>query len=75
MLYGPVSIFCEYFLDGYNFAILSTHREILKPCIKDGLLAPTPQQRLTYQKWQLVYGRMNASLPGIVAQMADDYKV
>lgn len=51
------------------------YRSLLQPCIHNGVLAPTTEQRLKYKNWLHVYGKKNALLTSRMAQLLDEYKV
>ena len=58
--------------DGWD---LSVTRPLLKPCIHDGILAPTRDQRMRYAAWLHVYGKLRKELPERAARLVDSYIV
>ncbi|KAJ7936325.1 hypothetical protein B0H13DRAFT_1496400, partial [Mycena leptocephala] len=54
---------------------LSFVRSLLKPCIHDGILAPTTEQRLRYADWLYVWAKDRTSLPVRMAGLADAFQV
>ena len=50
-------------------------RPLLRPCIVDGILAPTINQRLTYGAWLHVYAKSRCQLPERMAELTDVYIV
>ena len=50
-------------------------RSLLRPCIKDGILAPTQKQRLTYKNWLHVYAKDTSAITPHMASLVDLYKV
>ncbi|KAK7014556.1 hypothetical protein R3P38DRAFT_3000764, partial [Favolaschia claudopus] len=48
-------------------------RDLIRPAIKDGLLAPTQQQRLAYINWLHVYAKDRSKIPARMAELVDDY--
>ncbi|KAK6984366.1 hypothetical protein R3P38DRAFT_3292361 [Favolaschia claudopus] len=47
--------------------------DLIRPAIKDGLLAPTQQQRLGYINWLHVYAKDRSKIPARMAELVDDY--
>ncbi|KAJ7302580.1 hypothetical protein DFH08DRAFT_826462 [Mycena albidolilacea] len=50
-----------------------TARDLLRPAMKDGYLAPTVQQRMRYLDWLHVYAKDQTKLPARMAVLVDDY--
>jgi hypothetical protein len=50
-------------------------RSLLRPCIKDGILAPTQKQWLTYKNWLHVYAKDTLAITPRMASLVDLYKV
>lgn len=50
-------------------------RGLLGPCLVDGLLAPTNEQRLKYKNWLHVYAKSRTKLPPRAATLVDSYNV
>lgn len=48
---------------------------LLRPCLVDGILAPTTQQRLGYKKWLHIYARDRVTLTPRMAKLRDAYEV
>lgn len=49
--------------------------DLIRPCIKDGIFAPTMEQRLTYKDWLHVHGKSCARLAARHTFLVDDYHV
>ena len=47
----------------------------MRPCIVDGVLAPTPNQRLGYKKWLHIYGKDLAFISPRMAKLQREYMV
>jgi hypothetical protein len=50
-------------------------RALLQPCIHDGILAPTTEQRLRYADWLYVWAKDRTSIPSRMASLVDEYHV
>jgi len=48
---------------------------LLQPCLVDGILAPTIQQRLGYKKWLHIYAKDRVTLTPRMAKLRDAYEV
>ncbi|KAF8198851.1 hypothetical protein K438DRAFT_1823834 [Mycena galopus ATCC 62051] len=46
---------------------------LLHPCIHDGILAPTTEQRLKYADWLYVWAKDRTSMPLRMASLVDEY--
>ncbi|KAF8203455.1 hypothetical protein K438DRAFT_2015153 [Mycena galopus ATCC 62051] len=46
---------------------------LLEPCIHDGILAPTTEQRLRYADWLYVWAKDRTSMPLRMASLVDEY--
>ncbi|KAJ7807722.1 hypothetical protein B0H13DRAFT_1928863 [Mycena leptocephala] len=46
---------------------------LLQPCIHDGILAPTTEQRLRYADWLYVWAKDRTSIPSRMASLVDEY--
>ncbi|KAK7025774.1 hypothetical protein R3P38DRAFT_3531633 [Favolaschia claudopus] len=55
------------------FSGLEMHNVSVTCAIKDGLLAPTQQQRLGYINWLHVYAKDRSKIPARMAELVDDY--
>ncbi|KAF8835226.1 hypothetical protein BDN67DRAFT_1015720 [Paxillus ammoniavirescens] len=49
--------------------------ELICPCIRDGVLAPTIEQRLRYKYWLLAYGKSHMRCTECLAALVEEYKV
>ena len=47
----------------------------MQPCIVDGVLAPTRNQRLGYKKWLHIYGKDLVFISPQMAKLQKDYTV
>ncbi|KAJ7227611.1 hypothetical protein B0H12DRAFT_1148920 [Mycena haematopus] len=50
-------------------------RQLLRPAMRDGYLAPTQRQRLGYIDWLHVYAKDRSKIPVRMAELVDDYVV
>jgi hypothetical protein len=50
-------------------------RDIVRPCIKDGLLAPTAGQRMEFAAWLRVFAKDFTWMPSRMAMLLDNYNV
>lgn len=50
-------------------------RPYVQRCVRDGILAPTQQQRLNYRQFLPVYARNDAWMSARMAELVDIYKV
>ncbi|KAG6835488.1 hypothetical protein H0H93_000898 [Arthromyces matolae] len=48
--------------------------DLLKPCMREGLLAPTPEQRLMYKDWLHVFAKCYVRTSPRLADLIDGYK-
>ncbi|KAJ7454584.1 hypothetical protein B0H11DRAFT_2069106 [Mycena galericulata] len=48
---------------------------LLRPCIHDGVLAPTTDQRLRYADWLYVWAKERTSMPHRMASLVDEYNM
>ncbi|KAJ7934473.1 hypothetical protein B0H13DRAFT_2305575 [Mycena leptocephala] len=48
---------------------------LLKPCIHDGILAPTTEQHLRYADWLYVWAKDRTSLPARMAGLVDAFQL
>ena len=48
-------------------------RELIQPCLHDGILAPINDQCMQYATWLHVYGKMRKHLPARTAALVDSY--
>lgn len=63
-------------LYGFHVSFQIAHalyRPFLRPCITNGILAPTVNQRLTYGSWLHVYAKSRCQLLERMAQLTDLY--
>ncbi|KAK6974211.1 hypothetical protein R3P38DRAFT_3239913, partial [Favolaschia claudopus] len=49
--------------------------DLIRPAMKDGILAPTEAQRLGYINWLHVYAKDRCKIPVRMAKLVDDYVV
>ncbi|KAK7690564.1 hypothetical protein QCA50_005662 [Cerrena zonata] len=46
---------------------------LIRPCIHDGILAPTRDQRMRYAAWLHVFGKLRKEMPIRAAELVDQY--
>lgn len=61
--------------EGAVLFIVLLRTKLLRPCIKDGLLAPTTDQRMIYPRWLNIFGKDRAWMPCRLAHLVDEHKV
>ncbi|KAK7002032.1 hypothetical protein R3P38DRAFT_3609030 [Favolaschia claudopus] len=49
--------------------------KLLRPCIHDGVLAPTTEQRLKYADWLYVWGKERVMMSNRMAELVDHFNV
>lgn len=54
---------------------LYLHRPLLRPCIHDGVLAPTRDQRLRYSDWLYVWAKDRVLMSTRMADLVDNFHV
>ncbi|KAH9948432.1 hypothetical protein B0H21DRAFT_821093 [Amylocystis lapponica] len=47
--------------------------DLLKPCIHDGILAPTDDQRMEYSRWLHVFGKLRTKMSPSMIRLLDSY--
>ncbi|KAH7906784.1 hypothetical protein BJ138DRAFT_1104858 [Hygrophoropsis aurantiaca] len=57
----------------FSEGLTCLQRDLLRPCIQQGILAPTREQRMGYASWLKVYAKSRTSLPQRMAVLLDDY--
>jgi len=67
------SVSFSYCVEGHLISDLN--RSLLRPCIVDGILAPTTVQRLGYKKWLHIYAKDRVMLTPRMANLRDAYEV
>ncbi|KAJ7088572.1 hypothetical protein C8R43DRAFT_956022 [Mycena crocata] len=60
-------------LHGVNVTSAPIVRSLLQPCIHNGVLAPTTDQRLRYADWLYVWAKERTALPLRMAELVDKY--
>ena len=81
-LSGPISInllrtfrLYLFLLTMFTSLLSQPYRSLLKPCIRDRILAPTQGQRLSYKSWLHVYAKDTSAITPRMARLIDLYKV
>ena len=58
-----------------EFSNLNFHGDIVKPCIKEDLLAPTKKQCMEFSAWLRVFAKDYTVMSTRMANLVDDYNV